>query len=137
LGCSPAGTRPERGPSWSLPWYRQAGDTLGAALAAAVLGHLLAVRHDLAGASELLEQTLAALRTADHDRLAAAQRVQHLLNVALVCNFLGQVRLSQGDQDRAGQLFTDGLTAAHSAADRFTSLVSLYDLGLSRQAQAI
>jgi predicted ATPase len=119
----------------SLPLYRQAGDMLGAATTAAMLGHLLALQHQDARASELLKQTLAPLREADSGLLAGPQRLQHLLDVALVCNFLGQIRLRQGDHDRAAQLFTEGLNAARSAQDRFTILVSLYDLALSRQAQ--
>jgi predicted ATPase len=119
----------------SLPLYRQAGDMLGAATAAAMLGHLLALQHQDARASELLEQTLAPLQEAGNDRLAGPERAQHLLDVALVCNFLGQIRLSQADHDRAAQLFTEALNAARSAQDRFTILVSLYDLALSSQAQ--
>ena len=119
----------------SLPLYRQAGDMLGAATTAAMLGHLLALQHHDARASELLEQTLAPLQAAGNDRLAGPERAQHLLDVALVCNFLGQIRLSQGDHDRAAQLFTEALNAARHAQDRFTILVSLYDLALSSQAQ--
>ena len=119
----------------SLPLYRQAGDMLGAATTAAMLGHLLALQHQDARASELLEQTLAPLQEAGNDRLAGPERAQHLLDVALVCNFLGQIRLSQADHDRAAQLFTEALNAARSAQDRFTILVSLYDLALSSQAQ--
>ena len=119
----------------SLPLYRQAGDMLGAATTAGMLGHLLALKHQYAQASELLEQTLAPLREAGSDRLAGPERAQYLLDVALVCNFLGQIRLSQGDHGRAADLFTEGLDAARSAQDRFTVLVSLYDLGLSSQAQ--
>ena len=119
----------------SLPLYRQAGDMLGAATAAAMLGHLLAVQHQDARASELLEQTLAPLQEAGNDRLAGPERAQHLLDVALVGNFLGQIRLSQADHDRAAQLFTEALNAARSAQDRFTILVSLYDMALSSQAQ--
>ena len=119
----------------SLPLYRQAGDMLGAATTAAMLGHLLALQHQDTRASELLEQTLAPLREAGNDRLARPERLQHLLDVALVCNFLGQIRLSQADHDRAAQLFTEALNAARSAQDRFTILVSLYDLALSSQAQ--
>ena len=62
------------------------------------------------------------------------ERAQYLLDVALASNFLGQIRLGQGDHRRAAELFADGLAAAHSAADRFTTLVSLYDLALGRQA---
>ena len=119
----------------SLPLYRQAGDMLGAATTAAMLGHLLALQHQDARASELLERTLAPLQEAGNDRLAGPVRLQHLLDVALVCNFLGQIRLSQADHDRAAQLFTEALNAARSAQDRFTILVSLYDLALSSQAQ--
>jgi predicted ATPase len=119
----------------SLPLYRQAGDMLGAATAAAMLGHLLALQHQDARASELLEQTLAQLQEAGNDLLAGPEGAQHLLDVALVCNFLGQIRLGQGDHDRAALLFTEGLNAARSAQDRFTILVSLYDLALSSQAQ--
>ncbi|HUK68842.1 MAG TPA: NB-ARC domain-containing protein, partial [Streptosporangiaceae bacterium] len=119
----------------SLPLYRQAGDMLGAATTAAMLGHLLALQHQDARASELLEQTLAPLQEAGNDRLAGPVRLQHLLDMALVCNFLGQIRLSQADHDRAAQLFTAGLNAARSARDRFTILVSLYDVALSSQAQ--
>src|SRR6478609_5365021 len=119
----------------SLPLYRQAGDMLGAATTAAMLGHLLALQHQDARAGELLEQTLAPLREAGNDRLAGPERLQHLLDVALVCNFLGQIRLSQADHDRAAQLFTEALNAARSAQDRFTILVSLYDLALSSQAR--
>src|ERR1700735_2204773 len=75
------------------------------------------------------------LQEAGNDRLAGPERAQHLLDVALVCNFLGQIRLSQSDHDRAAQLFTEALNAARSAQDRFTILVSLYDLALSSQAQ--
>jgi tetratricopeptide (TPR) repeat protein len=99
------------------------------------VGHLLALQHQDARASELLEQTLAPLREAGDDGFAGPERVQHLLDVALACNFLGQIRLRQGDHDRAAQLFTDGLSAARSAPDRFTILVSLYDLALSSKAQ--
>ena len=119
----------------SLPLYRQAGDMLGAATTAAMLGHLLALQHQDARASELLEQTLAPLQQPGNDRLAGPERAQYLLDVALVCNFLGQIRLSQADHDRAGQLFTEALNAARSAQDRFTILISLYDLALSIQAQ--
>ena len=67
--------------------------------------------------------------------LTGPERVQHQLDLALASNFLGQIKLDQGDHQRAAELFTEGLTAARSAADRFTILVSLYDLALSRQAR--
>jgi predicted ATPase len=119
----------------SLPLYRQAGDTMGAALAAAALGHLLASQHDDTRAGKVLEQALGQLRKAGTSQLTPAERLQHLLDVALANNFLGQIQLSQGDHDRAAQHFADALTAARSAPDRITILVSLYDLALSTQAQ--
>ena len=119
----------------SLPLYRQAGDRLGMGLTAAALGHLLAARHEAPLAIDLLEQTLIQLREMAGEELTAPERVQYQLDVALASNFLGQIKLDQEDHQRAAELFTDGLTAARSAADRFTILVSLYDLALSRQAR--
>jgi predicted ATPase len=119
----------------SLPLYRQAGDTLGAGLVAAALGRLLSSGRDGARASELLEQTLGQLREQDPDRLDGRQRLLYRLDLALVNNFLGQIRLGHGDHDAALRLFTDGLAAARSAADRFAILVSLYDLALTSQAR--
>jgi predicted ATPase len=119
----------------SLPLYRQAGDTLGEALAAAALGHLLAAQHEFAEASELLEQTLGQLHRPEHDRLRGAKRLWHALELNMVQNNLGQIRLAQGDHDRAARLFTDALTAARAGSDRVTVLTSLYDLALSSQAR--
>jgi predicted ATPase len=119
----------------SLPLYRQVGDRLGLGLTAAALGHLLAPSQRESGyASDLLEQTLIQLREMNCEPLDEPDRLQYLLDVALACNFLGQIELERGDHDHAAELFTDGLSAAHSAADRFTLLISLYDLALSRQA---
>ena len=119
----------------SLPLYMQAGDRLGLGLTAASLGHLLAAsEREAAYASELLEQTLTQLREMAGQRLSEREHVQYLMDIALTTNFLGQIRLSQHDHHRAAELFTDGLSAAHSAADRFTVLISLYDLALARQA---
>ena len=59
----------------SLPLYRQAGDMLGAATTAGMLGHLLALQHQDARASELLEQTLTPLREAGNDRLTGPERL--------------------------------------------------------------
>jgi predicted ATPase len=118
----------------SLPLYMQAGDRLGLGLTAASLGHLLAAsEREAAYASELLEQTLTQLREMAGQRLTEREHVQYLLDVALTTNFLGQIRLGQHDHQGAAELFTDGLSAAHSAADRFTVLISLYDLAISRQ----
>ena len=118
----------------SLPLYRKAGDRLGLGLTAAALGHLLAATPDLAVATDLLEQTLGQLQEMAGEPFTEPQRLHYRLDVALAANFLGQIRLDQGDHRRAADLFSDGLSAAHSAADRFTILVSLYDLALSRQA---
>jgi predicted ATPase len=119
----------------SLPLYRQAGDRLGMGLTAAALGHLLATQDRLAVASDLLEQTLARLRQMAGEPFTEPQRVLYLLDVALASNFLGQIQLGRGDHECAAELFADALGAAHSAADRFAILVSLYDLALSRQAE--
>ncbi len=127
-------TRARRLLKQSLPLYRQAGDRLGMGRTAAVLGHLLAARNETALASDLLEQTLSQLREMADDPMTGPQRVQYLLEVALASNFLGQIQLDQGDRRRAAELLADGLGAAHSAADRFIALISLYDLALSRQA---
>jgi predicted ATPase len=115
----------------SLPLYREAGDTLGAALAASALGHLLTAQHEFARASDLLEQTRSQLRRPEHDRLHEPERLWHALDLNMVQNNLGQIRLAQGDHDRAARLFTDALTAARAGSDRVTMLVSLYDLALS------
>jgi tetratricopeptide (TPR) repeat protein len=52
-----------------------------------------------------------------------------------MCNFLGQIPLSGGDNDTAARLFGQGLDAARRVPDRFPLLVSLYDLALSSQAR--
>ncbi len=119
----------------SLPLYRQAGDELGRALAAATLGHVLSAQNEDQRARELLTRTLAELRQTGSEQQAGPRRIPFLLDVALACNFLGQIELAQGNHDRAAQLFTDALTAARDAADRFSILVSLYDLALSSQAR--
>jgi predicted ATPase len=118
----------------SLPLLRQAGDKLRTALAASVLGHLLALRHQDTRASALLDQSQTLIRELDVHELTATDRIYQLLNVALTYNFLGQTRLSQGDHQAAGGLFTQALSAALSASDRFTVLISLYDLAVSSRA---
>ena len=119
----------------SLPLYQQSEDLLGGALAAATLGHVLAARQDYRHATELLERTRHQLDTPGAGALAGAKRVQYLLVLALTENFLGQLHLSNGQHDSAARHFASGLRAARDAPDRFTILVSLYDLALSSQAQ--
>jgi predicted ATPase len=120
----------------SLPLYQRSGDRLRTGLTAAALGHLLAASSREVGyAGDLLEQTLAQLRDMAGEPLTDAERLQYLSDIALASNFLGQIELGHADHHRAAELFADGLAAAHSAADRFTILISLYDLALSRQAQ--
>jgi predicted ATPase len=119
----------------SLPLFRQAGDLLGGALATAGLGHVLASQHDDERAREALEQATNLLQEAGTGERSGQERVGHLLVVALIDNFLGQIQLSEADYDRAAQLFTAGVAAARSAADRFTILISLYDLALASQAR--
>jgi predicted ATPase len=120
----------------SLPLYRQSGDRLGMGLTAAALGHLLAAfPHESAYAGDLLEQTLGQLRDMAGEPLTEPERLQYLSDVTLASNFLGQIELGRGNHQQAADLFTDGLSAAHSAADRFAILISLYDLALSHQAR--
>jgi predicted ATPase len=119
----------------SLSLFRQARDELRLAMVLALLGHLSALQHEYAGASELLEESQALLREMSDDEFTADDRVQQALDVTEAYNFLGQVRLFQGDHDGAARLFTEGLSAARRVPDRFSILVSLYDLALSSQAQ--
>ena len=119
----------------SLSLFRQARDELRLAMVLALLGHLSALQHEYAGASELLEESLALLREMSDDEFTADDRVQQALDVTEAYNFLGQVRLFQGDHDGAARLFAEGLSAARRVPDRFSILVSLYDLALSSQAQ--
>ena len=121
----------------NLPLYRQVSDKPGVVLTATalgVLGYLAALRRDYPRATDLLGQSQALLREVGDD-LTGYDRLQHLLTVALMNNFLGQARLSQGDNDAAARLFIDGLTVARRAQDRISLLISLYDLALSSQAQ--
>ena len=122
----------------SLPLYQQTSEKLGVILNAtvlAVLGHLAATRREYASASELLNEAQALLRELREDDLTGYDRLQHQLTMAFTDHFLGQVRLSQGDNDAAARLFTDGLAVARRARDGIPILISLYDLGLARQAQ--
>ena len=122
----------------SLPLYRQTREKLGVMLNAtvlAVLGHLAAIRRDYAGASKLLDEGRSLMQELPDEDLTGYDHLQQLLTVALVDNFLGQVRLSQADNDAAARLFADGLTVGRRAHDEIPILVSLYDLALSSQAQ--
>ena len=122
----------------NLELYRQVSDKLGMVLTATVLGvlgYLAALRRDHSRATDLLSQSQALLREVRDDDLTGYDHLQHLLTVALVDNFLGQIRLSQGDNDTAAQLFTDGLAVARRAQDPISLLISLYDLALTSQAQ--
>ena len=119
----------------SLPLFREAGDPLGGALAAAALGHVLGTQNDPKRGGEVLEHAMSLLREADTGELTAEERLYHVLDVALADNFLGQIELSNAEHDRAAQLFGAGLDAARSTADWFAVLVSLYDLALSSQAR--
>jgi predicted ATPase len=122
----------------NLPVYRQVSGKLGVVLTATVLGvlgYLAALRRDYPRATDLLGQSQAMLREVRDDDLTGYDHLQHLLTVAVVDNFLGQIRLSQGDNDIAARLFTDGLTVARRAQDPISLLISLYDLALTSQAQ--
>jgi predicted ATPase len=119
----------------SLGLFRDAGDKLRTAVTASVLGHLLALQHQDARASDLLDQSQALVRELDTHELTGSDRVQQLLNVAFVYNFLGQIRLTQGDDQAATRLFTQALTTARRAPDRITILISLYNLAVSNHAR--
>jgi tetratricopeptide (TPR) repeat protein len=119
----------------SLLLFREAGDLLDAALAAAALGHVLASQHDDERARDVLEQARNLLPVTDAAERTEQERVQYLLIVALVDNFLGQIQFGNADYYHAAQLFTAGLDAARSTPDRFTILISLYDLALASQAR--
>jgi len=119
----------------SVPLFQQVGDSVHEMLMSAVLGHLMAAGNDHARAAEYLEKSRTMLRDLDEKRLAGADHVQHLADIAVTYNFLGQLRLSQGDPDTAVGLFAEGRDAARRLPDRFTSLVSHYGLALGKQAQ--
>jgi predicted ATPase len=122
----------------SLPLYRQVSEKLGVMLNASVLaflGHLAATRGDYAAASKSLEQGQALLQQLRDDDLTGYDRLQHLLAIALVDNYLGEVRFGQCDNDAAARLFAAGLGAARRAQDRIPLLISLYYLGLSGRAR--
>jgi len=119
----------------SMPLFRQAGTKLDVAMVLGNLGHLLALRGRYAKASQLLEDSRALLRDVRDGDYAPNQRLLELMVASEVPNFLGQVRLGQGDHDSAARLFTEGLTAARRLSDRPSILISLYDLALSTQAR--
>jgi hypothetical protein len=100
-----------------------------------VLGHLAATRRDHA-AGELLDEGQALVKEFRDEDLAGYDRLQQLLTIAFLDNFLGQARLSQADNDEAARLFTDAMTVARGARDRITVLVSLYDLALEARRRA-
>jgi len=121
----------------SLPFYRQSRGSLSVILTATVLGvlgRIAALLGQEAEAVEQLEQSQALLDEADDGGLAGDERAQHMLTVALVHNFLGQIRLSQGDLGGAAQQFREGLSAGRGSSDQVSILISLYDLALSSQA---
>ena len=122
----------------SLPLYRPGHRKLGVVLTAAVLGilgRLAVLDGNYSRASELLDQGQALLGELGDDDFTGYARVQYLLFTGMVDNFLGQVRLSQGDHDSAVRLFAEGLTAARRVQDPILVLASLYDLALGSHAQ--
>src|SRR5215471_3707351 len=124
----------------ALPLYQQDNETLALsvtmnALVLVVLGYLAASRRDYAAAGRLVDAGQALVRGLRDDGLTGFDRLQQQLALALVDNFLGRVRLSQGDNDAAARLFTDGLAVARRAQDWSPLLGLLYDLALARQAQ--
>jgi hypothetical protein len=93
------------------------------------------LRGHVTAANELLRDSLDLRREVGRHELTGEEHVQHGLAVAEAYACLGQIRLLAGDPDGAARLFTDGLSAARQVPDRFTMLITLYDLGLSSQAQ--
>jgi predicted ATPase len=119
----------------ALPLFRESGDKVRTALAAGVLGHLLALDHEEAGASELLEESQALLRELEPSELPSLDRFQQTVNVALLYNFLGQIQLSRGDAHAAAKLFAQALSTARQSPDRVAFLISLYDLAASSHSR--
>jgi tetratricopeptide (TPR) repeat protein len=119
----------------SLPLFREARDRVRTALLAAVLGYLLSVRRQEAEAVKLLNESQALLRELHSDQLADYGGVQQELNVVFLYDFLGQIRLCQGDSAAAEQLFAQGLATVRRAQDRFTILITLYNMAVSCHAQ--
>ena len=124
----------------TLPLYRQDNDRPAVpvtmhALVLVVLGHLAARRRDYADAGRLVDASRALLRELRDDDLTGFDRLQQQVALGTVDRVLGLVRLSQGDNDAAARLFTDGLAVARRAQDWNPLLISLYDLALARQAQ--
>jgi len=119
----------------ALPLFRESGDKVRTALAAGVLGHLLALDHEEAGASELLKESESQLSAPDTYEITGLDRTQQDLNVALLYNFLGQIRLSQRDAGAAAALFARALSTARQSPDRVALLISLYDQSVSSHAQ--
>ena len=99
-----------------------------------VLGRIGALHGHEAEAVEQLNQSQALLAKTGDSGLAGDDRAQYMLTVALVHNFLGQIRLSQGDLDGATQHFKEGQRAGCSTSDRVSILISPYDLAMSSQA---
>ena len=119
----------------ALPLFRESGDKVRTALAAGVLGHLLALDHEEAGASELLEESQTLLGELEPSEIPGLDRIQQAVNVALLYNFLGQIQLSRGDARAAAKLFAQALSTARQSPDRVALLISLYDLSVSSHSQ--
>jgi predicted ATPase len=118
----------------SLPLFREADDKLDVAMVLGALGHLSASQGQYAGASQLLEDSLALVHEIG-GVFTRNERLRQLMVTSEVPNFLGQVRLAQGDLDSTTRLFTEGLTTARRMRDRPAILISLYDLALGSQAR--
>jgi predicted ATPase len=121
----------------TLPLYRQDNQKLAEsarALVLVTLGALALLRRDYAAAGRLLDQGRALSQELRDDDLAGYKRLQQLLTVAFADDVLGLIRLNQGDNQAAADLFTGSLAVARRAQDRISLLVSLYNLALARQA---
>ena len=118
----------------SLPLFREADDKLDVAMVLGALGHLSAALGQYTVASQLLEDSLALVHEVG-GALTRNERLRQLMVTSEVPNFLGQVRLAQGDLDSAARLFAEGLATARRMRDRPAILISLYDLALASQAR--
>jgi predicted ATPase len=112
--------------TWRFWWLRG-----HAAEYARLVDDIVAGSKDLPPCQQAMALTQAGYILIGNGDLARGQQ----LALALVDDFLGRVRLSQGDNDAAARLFTDGLAVARRAQDWSPLLGLLYDLALARQAQ--
>ena len=119
----------------SLALCQRTGNTIDAVLAAAALGHVLGLEHEYARAGELLKQGLGRLEEIAVGALAGPRHAEFLFALAMANNYLGQIELAQADAESAAGQFASALTAARTAPDNFTLIITLFDVTAGRLAQ--